>query len=152
MTKYWAVIEPFWNDLPTDSPAAYLDFYDSLPPVARNLLTTRWVFSEVSNGGFHQLFTNPTGLLVPEAIGGFRSMGLADLADITASACSFFAQPYPREQVSRIEALESYAARAISEDDWNPFQDLDERFYVALELESSRDTYTTGADAYATND
>jgi hypothetical protein len=150
MTTYWATIEPFWNELPTDSPAAYLEFYNRMRPVARDLLTTHWVFSEVSNGGFHQLFTNPTGLLVPEAIGGFRSMGLADLADITAEASLFFGRTYPREQESRIEALEAYAAQAVDEDDWNPFEELDDRFYAALEIETGQDTYTSRADVYAT--
>ena len=74
MTSYWSRVEPFWNDCPTDDLAAYIAFYRSMPAVARDLLTTHWVVSEVCNGGFHQLFTNPTGVLVPEAVTGFRSM------------------------------------------------------------------------------
>jgi hypothetical protein len=43
MTSYWSRVEPFWNDCPTDDPAAYLAFYKSMPAVARDLLTTHWV-------------------------------------------------------------------------------------------------------------
>jgi hypothetical protein len=149
MTNYWSRIGPFWNDCPTDDPAAYLAFCRSMPAVARDLLTTHWVVSEVCNGGFHQLFTNPTGVLVPEAVTGFRSMGLVELADITAEAASFFSDAYPREQMPRIEALERYAASSRDPDDWNPFDRLDDQFYSALDLGGEEDAYTSKADAYA---
>src|SRR5215207_7115219 len=145
MTSYWSRVEPFWNDCPTDDPAAYLAFYKSMPPVARDLLTTHWVVSEVCNGGFHQLFTNLTGVLVPEAVTGFRSMALVELGDITSEAASFFGHSYPREQMPRIEALERYAARSGSPDNGNPFDHFDDRFYSALDLESEQDAYTSRA-------
>ena len=149
MTSYWSRVEPFWNDCPTDDPAAYLAFYKNMPAVARDLLTTHWVVSEVCDGGFHQLFTNSTGVLVPEAVTGFRSMGLVQFADITAEAASFFSGTYPREQMLRIEALERYASSSGSPDDWNPFDRLDDQFYSALDFESEQDAYTSKADAYA---
>ena len=121
-----------------------------MPQVARNLLTTHWVVSEVCNGGFHQLVTNPTGVLLPEAIVGFRAIQLDELAEIASDACSFFGQAYPREQMSRIEALERFGA--LSEpDSWNPFEEADERFFAALDLEEDRDAYTSSADVYAKN-
>lgn len=150
MTNYWTKIEPFWNDLPTDDPAAYLEYYRSMPEVARDLITTHWVFSEVCNGGFHQLFTNPTGVLVPEAVDGFRSMGLLEMAAITSEALRFFGGTYPREQLQRIEALDSYAEGFGDADDWNPFKQLDERFYNALQAGSGKDdAYTCAAEQYA---
>lgn len=150
MTNYWTKIERFWNDLPTDDPSAYLEYYRSMPAVARDLITTHWVFSEVCSGGFHQLFTNPTGVLVPEAVHGFRSMGLLEMAAITSEAQRFFGSTYPREQLQRIEALDRYAERSRDSDDWNPFTQMDERFYEALQAGSgSDDTYTLAADYYA---
>ena len=148
MTSYWSRVEPFWNDCPIDDPAAFLAFYRSMPAVARDLLTTHWVVSEVCNGGFHQLFTNPTGVLVPEAVSGFRSMALVELADITFEAASFFGHVYPRKQMARIEALERYAASSRSPNDWNPFDRLDDQFYSALDLGGEQDAYTSKADAY----
>jgi hypothetical protein len=152
MPDYWSQVEPYWNDCRTDDPGGYLAFYKSMPPIARDLLTTHWVVSEVCNGGFHQLFTNPTGVLIPEAVTGFRSMGLVALADIASEAASFFGHSYPREQTPRIEALERYAARSGNPDDWNPFDQLDDQFYLALGLEGEQDAYTSAANAYAKND
>jgi hypothetical protein len=149
MTSYWSRVEPFWNDCPTEDPAAYVAFYKRMPAVARDLLTTHWVVSEVCSGGFHQLFTNPTGVLVPEAVSGFRSMGLVQLAEIVSEACSFFGQAYPRDQTSRIEALDRYAASSGSPDDWNPFDRFDDQFYSALDLRGEEDAYTRNADLYA---
>jgi len=149
MTDYWDQVDPYWNECPTEDPAAYVAFYNGMPTVSRDLLTTHWVVSEVCNGGFHQLFTNPTGVLVPEAITGFCSMGLIELADIASEACSFFGQIYPRERAGRIEALERFAAHSGSPDNWNPFVQLDERFYSTLNLEEEQDRYTEKANIYA---
>ena len=149
MASYWSVIEPYWDDCATDDPAAFLAFYKDVPQVPRDLLTSHWVVSEVCNGGFHQLFSNPTGVLVPEAIEGFRSMGLAALAQISGKAASFFGDNYPRGQMQRIEALDRFAKGSADTDDWNPFEELDDRFYAALDLEGSDDAFTSAADAYA---
>ena len=152
MTGYWDRVEPYWNGLPTDDPAAYLAFYKGMPPVAGHLIATHWVVSEVSNGGLHQLLTNSTGVVVPEAVAGFRAMGLGELADIVAEAAAFFGPTFPREQMVRIAALDRYAERSGDPDDWNPFDALDDRFYDALDLEAEVDAYTAKADAYAAGD
>lgn len=149
MSDYWSKVEPYWDDCPTDDPAAYMLFCGSMPQVARDLLTTHWVCSEVCNGGFHQLFTNPTGVLVPEAISGFNSMGLDELRGILREASSFFGNHYPREQAIRIQALDRYAALSRNPDDWNPFEQLDDRFYSALESEDGSGAYVDRANAYA---
>jgi hypothetical protein len=148
MTGYWSVVEPYWDACPTEEPAAFLSYYASMPARARDLLTTHWVVSEVCNGGFHQLVTNPTGVLLPEAIVGFRAMQLEELAGIAAEARSFFGQDYPRDQMKRIEALERYAARS-DPDNWNPFTESDDRFYAALDSDGAQDAYTSKADLYA---
>ena len=152
MSDYWFKVEPYWDDCPTDDPAAYMLFYGSMPRVSRDLLTTHWVYSEICNGGFHQLFTNPTGVLVPEAISGFDSMGLGELGAIVWEASSFFGDNYPREQAIRIQALDQYAARSRNPDDWNPFEQLDDRFYSALEPVVGIDAYVSRANAYASGD
>ena len=151
MSSYWSEVEPYWANCPTKDPAAYLAFYQTIPAISRDLLTTHWVFSEVCNGGFHQLFANPSGVVVPEAISAFRSMGLAGLGDIVAQASSFFGDPYPREQMTRAQILDRHAALSPSADDWNPFERLDDKFYSALDLESDEDAYTRQANMYVGN-
>lgn len=146
---YWEKVEPYWQDLPTDDPAAYLQYLDRMPVSARALLTTHWVYSEVCNGGLHQLFTNSTGVVIPEAIAGFRSMALPELAAIVTEAARFFGEPFPRDQARRIEALERYERGQTDPDDWNPFAELDERFYAALGPDDGEDAYVASADRYA---
>src|SRR5918993_2935654 len=140
---YWSVVEPYWDDCPTDDPDAYLAYYKDMPQVARDLLTSHWVVSEVCNGGFLQLFSNPTGVLVPEAIRGFQTLGLVALAEASVEAASFFGDAYPREQMLRIEALEMFAAQSADADAWNPFERQDDRFYAALDLDEKSDAFTS---------
>ena len=149
MASYWSVVEPYWDNCPTDDPDTYLAYYKDMPQVARDLLTSHWVVSEVCNGGFHQLFTNRTGVLVPEAIKGFRTLGLVALAEASIEAASFFGDEYPREQMQRIEALEMFATQSADADGWNPFERLDDHFYAALDLDAEADAFTSAADAYA---
>lgn len=52
--------------------------------------------SEVCSGGFEQLFWNPTGVLAPEAVEGFREIGLPQLAALIESAIDLLGPPYPR--------------------------------------------------------
>ena len=144
---YWEKVEPYWQDLPTDDRAAYLRYLDRMPVSARVLLTTHWVYSEVCNGGLHQLFTNSTGVVVPEAIAGFRSMALPELAAIVTEAARFFGEPFPRDQAGRIEALERYDD--TDSGDWNPFVELDDRFYAALGPDDDEDAYVSAANRYA---
>ena len=146
---YWEKIEPYWQDLPTDDPSAYRRYLDRMPVSDQALLTSHWVYSEVCNGGLHQLFTNSTGVVVPEAIAGFRSMGLPELAAIVTEAARFFGDPFPRDQARRIEALERYDRAETDSDDWNPFVELDERFYAALGPDDEEDAYVAAADRYA---
>ncbi len=56
-------------------------FYESTKSVPRQSLVLYAVFfcdSEIRNGGLRQLFGNSTGILVPEAIEGFRARDAID--------------------------------------------------------------------------
>ena len=145
---YWSVIEPYWTDFPSGDPQLYLKRYAELPPVVRDLITTHWLYSEVCNGGFHQLLTNPTGMMTPEAAAGFEAMGLIDLASIAGRAMRFFGADFPRDQMQRIAALDHYADGQAS-DDWNPFTALDEGFYSALGSDGPDDAFIRAADEYS---
>src|SRR5262249_21715327 len=48
----------------------------SLPQ--RHVLGVRWYLSEVQNGGHHQFFMNPTGVLWPDALAGLRALPVPD--------------------------------------------------------------------------
>src|SRR5581483_3806249 len=92
------------------------------------LFAAHWCQSEVCNGGFHQFFYNPTGVLAPEAMDGFDAIGLPACAQVVREAMELFDVPFPRDRDDRIDQLE----RLDSGDNGRPFEELDERFYTAL--------------------
>lgn len=59
-------------------------------PGQRAVFALAWLDAEVSNGGFHQFFFNPTGALAAEALGGARLVGLERHAAIIEDAYSEF--------------------------------------------------------------
>ena len=83
----------------------------------------------MGNGGFHQFFSNPTGVLAPEAAGAYRRLELPDLAEIVEEAMAFWGTPYPREQGDRQGRL--VWQPTTPREEWDPFFALDERFYAA---------------------
>lgn len=136
---YWSVIDPIWEKVSIyGSPDLFLHQFSKLTEVQRNLFASHWCQSEVRNGGFHQFFSNATGVLAPEAVAGFRAIGLSDCADVLQEAMKYFGRPYPREQEDRVAKLD--AAR-------DPFEALDDRFYAAIR----NNGYEKAADQYAHN-
>ena len=85
-------------------------FYESTKSVPRQSLVLYAVFfcdSEIRNGGLRQLFGNSTGILVPEAIEGFRAIGLEACADTIEKASRLFGDTFPRDRWKRQEIIES---------------------------------------------
>ncbi len=127
---YFAVIEPHMQRVSIYAPPTkFLDEFAKTPPKVQHLLAAHWCASEISNGGFHQLFSSSAGVLVPEAVAGLRAMGLTENAVIVEQAASVFGQPYPREKSQRhkkIDALKRKSKGAV------PFTELDERFFSEL--------------------
>lgn len=142
---YWGVVEPYWEAVDIYSePDEFLATFGAVPRHAALLLAAHWCQSEVCNGGFHQFFTNPTGVLAPEALDGFAAVGRLDLAELLRSAMSFFGPDYPRAQSVRAEALSDRTG--TSRKDWDPFFATDDKFYACLRqhsFEESADTYAT---------
>jgi hypothetical protein len=151
---YWQLVEPFWGRIRLDDADSFLADYGAMPEAPRHLLSAHWLYSEVCNGGFHQFFSNSSGVLAPEALAGLRALGLAELGAVAADAMAFFPAPYPRDQMIRSALLDRYAegSDACDDDDeaWNPFAALDDRFYSGLEpRDGETDRFVRAADAYA---
>jgi hypothetical protein len=101
-TGYWSVLEPYWERIDVyGGPERFVTTYNAAPEVPRVLFAAHFCDSEVGNGGFHQFFSNPTGVLAPEAAGAYRRLGLPDLAEIVEEARAFWGTPYPRDQADR---------------------------------------------------
>lgn len=134
---YWHVLEPYWDRIDIyNGPERFLATYDALPPQVRVLFAAHFCESEVSNGGLHQFFMNPTGVLAPEAVEALRRIGLPDAADVLQRASDFFGVPYPRQQQDRVDRLETLPG--ATREEWDPFVRLDDELYAAFGPGSQR--------------
>jgi hypothetical protein len=141
--EYWTLVEPIWLPLNRtwEDTEKFVRKFRGVRPEAGHLYAAHWCQSEVRNGGFHQFFSNTTGLLAPEALEGFRAIGVAEWAEILREAMRHFGTPYPRDRDDREEFLPLRQRRPREE--WNPFYQLDVRFY------ESTDDWEDAANAYA---
>jgi Domain of unknown function (DUF4375) len=141
---YWQVVSPYWERVDIYSGGdAFLRTFANVPEPAGHLLALHWCQSEVCNGGFHQFFTNSTGVLAPEAAQGFRAINMSAIAEILERAMAVFGTPYPRAQEMRHQFLPSVPGG--TRDEWDPFIALDDAFYEA----KGDDVLYDAADAYA---
>jgi hypothetical protein len=131
---------------------SFLESYAATAEPIAHLLAAHWLQSEVLNGGFHQFFSNPTGVLAPGAVAGLRAIGLDELAGMAAEAMTFFPSPFPRDQQARNARIEAYGepyAEDVDREEWDPFYSLDNSFYAALGPGVSSNRFVVAADAYA---
>lgn len=89
---YWRLVGPSWEEINIyDGPDVFLDSYSKAPVEAALLYAAHFCQSEVCNGGFKQFFFNPTGVLAPEAVLGFRAIGQEKVAELVENAMLPFA-------------------------------------------------------------
>ena len=140
MVKYLTMISIF--NAPRRYPRVYADYYEqlnfydgrdawlesiaSVPREAVLLFSVHWLHLEVHNGGFWQYFFNSTGTSYPEAIEGFRAIGLPGVASIIERAASKLSDPYPFNTDRRREIVGDPRNRM-------DFNDLDMEFYDAAD-------------------
>ena len=128
---YWNVIAPYWEFVDIYSGGCvFLQTFARLPQPAGHLLALHWCQSEVCNGGFHQFFSNATGVLAPEAEKGFCAVGMGSAAKIVAEAMLVFGPSYPRERAARRAFLSSIPGEKRGE--WDPFVAIDTAFFEAI--------------------
>jgi hypothetical protein len=109
-------IEPYWDKLNIyDDTITYLNDLEMLPFPVRHLLTVWRCDCEICNGGLNQLFFNSTGILAPEAVEGFRAIGLDECSCCIDSAMRQFGELYPRDREARMLLLAVLNAPARSE-------------------------------------
>src|SRR5688572_20171742 len=107
--SYWEHIKEAYDKTSIyDGGVTFRHEFARLPAHVGDLLAAHWTLSEISNGGLHQFFANPTGVLAPEAAQGFERMGLPQVADVIRRAMAHFDGAYPREQQDREPFLDSH--------------------------------------------
>jgi hypothetical protein len=120
--SYWEHIEEAYAKTSIyDGAVTFRHAFARLPVRIGDLLAAHWTLSEISNGGLHQFFANPTGVLAPEAAQGFDRMGLQEVAELISRAMTHFDGTYPREQQDRQPFLDSHGPEV--------FEPLERRLY-----------------------
>lgn len=143
---YWQFVEPVWKAISIyDGPDAFLIQFRAVRPEVGHLFAAHWCQSEVRNGGFLQFFSNDTGVLAPEAYCAFSTIGLQDWADIIDEAMRVFGDRYPRNRAQRLQMIPQADGRKRAE--YDPFHELDNRFYASLKTDRKR--FDNAANAYA---
>lgn len=127
------------------SEAEFLKSFAAAPPRVGHLLAVFWCDAEVCNGGFDQFFLNSTGVLAPEAVLGFRAIGLPECADLVETAIGKFPPPYPRDRERRDRALNALSGSGPKGHEGNLFYDLEDLYYAARD----RGKFDAVMDAYA---
>lgn len=122
--------------------------YDSsrsdVPRDIQLLAATSYGRADIVNGGFHQFFTNSTGVFAPEMVEWFDRAELHEAAAILSEAIAVFGDAYPRSQAARQEVLGRLTGESRAE--WDPFCSLDDRFYATIPLDT--EVFDTAADRW----
>lgn len=143
---YSRVMKPMWNTFNIDiEPPEFLERWQRYREEQRHLYAVHLCQCEICNGGFHQFFWNQSGILAPEAVAGFRAVGMPRCAAMVQQAMGFFGIPYPRRWEDRHELLNRIPGETREERD--PFHKLDEPFYALLDSEAHGVVH--GCDKYA---
>jgi hypothetical protein len=120
--SYWKHIKMAFDQTSIyDGAATFHREFTQLPEYIGDLLAAHWMLSEISNGGFHQFFANPTGVLAPEAAQGFTRMGHLEVGELIRRAMAHFGDVYPCEQDDRELFLKSHGPEL--------FEPLEQRLY-----------------------
>lgn len=123
-----------------DGEAVYLAHIAKHPPYLAELLAVYWLNAEVSNGGFHQFFSNSTGVVAPEAVAGLRNMGETKLHALAVRAVATLGRAYSRDRYDRYVKLQALGKAKGRKKD--PLNAIDLEWYAANDgLEASMERY-----------
>jgi hypothetical protein len=132
---YWTLVKPVWDSISIyDGADRFVADYEAAPEVSRVLFAAHWCQSEICNGGFHQFYSNSTGVLAPEALDAFKKLGMPKVAELIGQSMSWFDSPFPRDRGSREDLLDAHAEANPESPD--PFDALDDPFFNALASEA----------------
>jgi len=144
--SYWRFVKPIWDTVSIyDGGVVFLREFNKVTDKQKALFATHWAQSEIMNGGLGQFFSNRTGVLAPEAVNGFNSLGMPQCSEILKSAMKFFGDTYPRDRSTREEYFEKFYEEFG--EDKIPLKEYEDRMATAIEDENGG--FEAAADNYA---
>jgi hypothetical protein len=144
--RYWSLVDPIWEAVSIyDGPDVFLRQFQRSDGAARTLLAAHWCQSEIRNGGFHQFFSNSTGVLAPEAASAFYDIGMPLAGKTIEEAMAWFGDSYPRDRAARQAQLQLFTKQ--NPDNWDPFRKLDDAVFDLFDEENGG--FDVAADRYA---
>jgi hypothetical protein len=144
--SYLSVVEPIWDLVSIyDGGDVFLEQLSKVTEKQKVLFCAHWAQSEIMNGGLGQFFSNPTGVLAPEAVEAFSILGMPKCANAIRNAMIFFGENYPRERRIREDKFEAFY-RAFGKDaiPLREYEDI-----VAVEIEEENRGFWEAADEFA---
>jgi hypothetical protein len=103
--SYFPLIEPLFDVVDFSDAESFTASVQPFTQPVVQLFACHLALAEVYNGGFLQLFWTGTGILVPEAVDGFRMLDMPQLAGTVHTAATLLGTPYPRDRDDRWDAL-----------------------------------------------
>jgi len=113
--SYWELVEPVFALVDISSPEKFAASSAFIPIPILQLYASHFALSEIHNGGLLQFFWNGTGVMLPEAIAGFKAIGMTKLASVITTAAGKLGSPYPRDRDDRWDALLEASGRDVTE-------------------------------------
>jgi Domain of unknown function (DUF4375) len=99
---YWPTIVEFFDVMDLDSkPKKFLEKFETIPEMQRNVLAAHIVVSGVREGAFPFFFFNGSSVLAPEAVIALKNIGLPEAAKVLQEAIQLFGAEYPRAYARR---------------------------------------------------
>lgn len=130
--SYWEVLAPHFELINIyEGPEKLAESISTVPRSAVLLYAAHMCQSEVHNGGFLQLFWNNTGIIVPDAVEAYKTIGMPTLAFLVEQAAQPLGSPYPLDRDDRWDAL--LVASHKSEDELKAIFDAEDNLYIAFE-------------------
>jgi hypothetical protein len=144
--SYWRFVEPIWDTVSIyDGGDVFLTEFNKATDKQKTLFAAHWAQSEIMNGGLGQLFSNPTGVLAPEAVKAFEVIGMPKCAEALHNAMKFFGHTYPRDRAARETIIEQFYE--TNGEDAIPLEELED--IIATEIEDENGGFEEAADRYA---
>ena len=142
----WTAIESHIDTVEiSGTPEEFLSSLKTVPDYVQCLLPIYYCNYEICNGGFHQLFKNFTGVLFPEAISAYKTVGATSTAEVMETVLSMFGQNYPRDRSARHLTLSALEGTGEKREEWDPFYELDDKYYA----EKNKEDLVVLSDEYA---